>query len=157
MKMAASPSPMVADTMERLSSKAGVLATLAIDRTSSTLLSFKGTLSTLLVSSQGTASAPNANSVAVRSPTTTGPASTITAASNGNSVGDAVSISSAEQGIDEFVRMIWGYVNTTGQLVADMDPDDDLKLLRLRTKKHELVIFPDSKFIFVVVHDVKSS
>lgn len=111
--------------MERLSSKAGVLATLAIDRTSSTLLSFKGTLSTLLVSSQGSASAPSANSAAVRSPTTTGPASTVpAAASNGSITGDVTSASAtAEQGVDEFVRMIWEYVNTTGQLVADMDSD----------------------------------
>jgi len=38
-----------------------------------------------------------------------------------------------------------------------MVEQDDLKLLRLRTRKHELVIVPDAKFIFVVVHDVPSS
>lgn len=30
---------------------------------------------------------------------------------------------------------------------------DELKLLRLRTKKQELVIVPDSKYLLIVVHD----
>jgi len=31
-----------------------------------------------------------------------------------------------------------------------------MKLLRVRTKKHEIVIVPDPKFIFVVVHEVSA-
>ncbi|CZR51616.1 uncharacterized protein PAC_01493 [Phialocephala subalpina] len=175
-KMTASSTPAVAETMERLSSKAGVTATMAIDRTSSSILSFKGTLSTLLVGSQEFAPTSNANPVVALSPTTIAPAPT----ANGliaNTVGDASVVSSAEPAITEFAKMVWQYVNVTGQMVMDMDSDvrtqylytrdkyrrltqgiqDDLKLLRLRTKKHELVIVPDSKFIFVVVHDIKSS
>jgi len=38
-------------------------------------------------------------------------------------------------------------------LQADGLEQDDVKLLRLRTKKHELVIVPDAKYIFIVVHD----
>lgn len=30
---------------------------------------------------------------------------------------------------------------------------DELKLLRLRTKKQELVIVPDVKYLLIVVHD----
>jgi len=30
---------------------------------------------------------------------------------------------------------------------------DELKLLRLRTKKQELVIVPDSKYLLIVIHD----
>ena len=33
---------------------------------------------------------------------------------------------------------------------------DELKLLRVRTKKHEIVIVPDAKFIFVVVHEISA-
>lgn len=32
-------------------------------------------------------------------------------------------------------------------------PDDDLRLLRVRTRKGELVVVPDGRFILVVVHD----
>lgn len=35
----------------------------------------------------------------------------------------------------------------------DNSPQDELKLLRLRTKKQELVIVPELKYILVVVHD----
>ena len=150
---------------------------MAIDRTSSSILSFKGTLSTLLVGSQEFAPTSNANPVVALSPTTIAPVPT----ANGliaNTVGDPSVVSSAEPAITEFAKMVWQYVNVTGQMVMDMDSDvrtqylytrrdkyrrltqriqDDLKLLRLRTKRHELVIVPDSKFIFVVVHDIKSS
>lgn len=30
---------------------------------------------------------------------------------------------------------------------------DELKLLRLRTKKQELVIVPDARYLMIVVHD----
>ncbi|KAJ5053724.1 uncharacterized protein L3040_000015 [Drepanopeziza brunnea f. sp. 'multigermtubi'] len=61
-----------------------------------------------------------------------------------------------DRATERFAKMVWGYVNSTGELVHDMDSEDDVKLLRLRTKKHELVIVPDPKYIFVVVHDVPS-
>lgn len=31
--------------------------------------------------------------------------------------------------------------------------DDEVKLLRLRTKRHEIVVVPDRKFLLCVVHD----
>lgn len=31
--------------------------------------------------------------------------------------------------------------------------DEELKLLRLRTKKHEIVVVPDKKYLLCVVHD----
>ncbi|GJC82894.1 hypothetical protein ColLi_05732 [Colletotrichum liriopes] len=38
-------------------------------------------------------------------------------------------------------------------LSADYGDQDELKLLRLRTKKQELVIVPDPKYLLIVVHD----
>ncbi|KAG9237049.1 hypothetical protein BJ875DRAFT_184513 [Amylocarpus encephaloides] len=58
-----------------------------------------------------------------------------------------------EEGVEEFATMISSFVRSAGGLVQDLDTEDDVKLLRLRTKKHELVIVPDAKYIFVVVHD----
>lgn len=34
------------------------------------------------------------------------------------------------------------------------EEDDELKLLRLRTKVHEIIIFPDRRFLLCVVHDL---
>lgn len=74
----------------------------------------------------------------------------------------------------EVARMVWSFMEAAGALVEDMDADDEVKLLRLRTKRNELVIVPgkmdclrdrssiaasltprdaDPKFILVVIHD----
>lgn len=87
---------------------------------------------------------------------------------------DAPRDGGSEDGVEEFATMISKFVHSAGGLVQDLDTEvrtqwlkldsfhrriqankwqDDVKLLRLRTKKHELVIVPDSKYIFVVVHD----
>lgn len=35
----------------------------------------------------------------------------------------------------------------------ERDEDDEVKLLRMRTKKHEIVVVPDRKYLLCVVHD----
>lgn len=37
---------------------------------------------------------------------------------------------------------------------GDRDEEDEVKLLRMRTKKHEIVVVPDKKYLLCVVHDV---
>ncbi|KAK2795682.1 hypothetical protein FQN52_003531 [Onygenales sp. PD_12] len=39
----------------------------------------------------------------------------------------------------------------------ERDEDDDVKLLRLRTKIHEIIIIPDRKFLLCVVHDLSGA
>lgn len=36
---------------------------------------------------------------------------------------------------------------------GDRDEEDEVKLLRMRTKKHEIVVVPDKKYLLCVVHD----
>lgn len=36
---------------------------------------------------------------------------------------------------------------------GDREDDDEVKLLRMRTKKHEIVVVPDRKYLLCVVHD----
>jgi len=141
-----SSSTSVAETMARLSSKSGVTATIAIERTTSTVLQSTGTLGNMFASSA---------SASIVAPGQTAPATSPSTERDGPVLG--TSDSGEEQSFKDFAKMVWNYVNATGQLVHDMDAEDDLKLLRLRTRKHELVIVPDAKFIFVVVHDVPSS
>jgi dynein light chain roadblock-type len=66
--------------------------------------------------------------------------------------------------------MVWSFLGAAGNLVDELDKEDEVRLLRLRTKKNELVIVPgthhsldslsfitdchlDPKFILVVIHD----
>ncbi|KAK2800543.1 hypothetical protein FQN50_008088 [Emmonsiellopsis sp. PD_5] len=39
----------------------------------------------------------------------------------------------------------------------EREEDDDVKLLRLRTKIHEIIIIPDRKFLLCVVHDLSGA
>ncbi|PLB49164.1 hypothetical protein P170DRAFT_436790 [Aspergillus steynii IBT 23096] len=39
----------------------------------------------------------------------------------------------------------------------ERDEDDEVKLLRMRTKKHEIVVVPDRKYLLCVVHDAAGS
>lgn len=57
-----------------------------------------------------------------------------------------------------------GGVNGTEDSTADdqdrdneRDEDDEIKLLRLRTKKHEIVVVPDRKYLLCVVHDASGA
>jgi len=54
---------------------------------------------------------------------------------------------------EDMAAMVWNFVKASEGLVTGLDAEDDMKLLRLRTRKHELVIVPDSKFLLIVVHD----
>ncbi|KAE9379994.1 hypothetical protein N431DRAFT_323813 [Stipitochalara longipes BDJ] len=122
-------------TLERLSSKPGVIASLVIDRASNALLKSTGTFAFWNASTSSSTPTTAAN------------------ASSTNSTGPERN--SADSG-SHFATTIIGYVATSGGLVQHMDSEDDLKLLRVRTKKHEIVIVPDTKFIFVVVHEISA-
>lgn len=86
---------------------------------------------------------------------------------------------SESKGLEDFAALIWNYVNSSEHLVQELDGEvsssgwgslaciagrgkcladsvprqDGLKLLRLRTKKQEIVIVPDAKYLLTVVHD----
>ncbi|KAB8254429.1 hypothetical protein BDV32DRAFT_132452 [Aspergillus pseudonomiae] len=46
-----------------------------------------------------------------------------------------------------------GIFRDDGDGEASEKDDDEVKLLRLRTKKHEIVVVPDKKYLLCVVHD----
>ncbi|KAI9721299.1 MAG: hypothetical protein M1812_002461 [Candelaria pacifica] len=43
---------------------------------------------------------------------------------------------------EEVARMVWNFVRAAGTMVEGLDAEDEVKLLRLRTRKNELVIVP---------------
>lgn len=46
------------------------------------------------------------------------------------------------QSAEDVARMVWTFVKAAGVLAQGLEKEDDVKLLRVRTKKHELVIVP---------------
>ncbi|OAA43356.1 hypothetical protein BBO_04499 [Beauveria brongniartii RCEF 3172] len=144
------------EKLSRLSKKPGVKASIVIDRASGSILKTSGDVSVLGTTQSRTAS---------------------TAASFSNE--PAAAEESTSKGIDDFAAMIWKFVNNSGAMVEEMDKDvcccrvpsakkkpgegmltsdqDDLRLLRLRTKKHEIVIVLDPRYLLTVIHDSPSS
>ncbi|KAF2206674.1 hypothetical protein CERZMDRAFT_103195 [Cercospora zeae-maydis SCOH1-5] len=55
---------------------------------------------------------------------------------------------------DEVARLVYKFVQGAGEMIEDLNGEhDEAKLLRVRTKKNEVVIVPDAKFLLVVIHD----
>ncbi|KAJ9635469.1 hypothetical protein H2199_008472 [Coniosporium tulheliwenetii] len=118
--------------LTRLSQKPGVQSTLVLARETGAIVRTSGLIST--------SSTANANS--------TQPASDNTLENYANGRKES-GINSAE----DVARLVWTFVEAAGTMIQGLDGEDEAKLLRVRTKKNELVIVPDAKFLLVVIHD----
>ncbi|KAF2753401.1 hypothetical protein EJ05DRAFT_213651 [Pseudovirgaria hyperparasitica] len=119
--------------LTRLSQKPGVQSTLILSRENGAIVRTSG-----LISSSTSANGNN---------TLPAPSdSAVDLYSNGKPEGG---IQSAE----DVARLVWSFVGSASTLASGLDKDDEVKLLRVRTKKNELVIVPDPKFVLVVIHD----
>ncbi|KAK4154852.1 hypothetical protein C8A00DRAFT_32371 [Chaetomidium leptoderma] len=121
------------ETLGRLSKKAGVRATIVLDRTSGAILKTSGQVDSIRKAKASGSSVPATGSFSNDA--------------NGNSGADH------DQGVEELAAMVWNFVSTAGSLVQELDTEDEVKLLRLRTKKQEFVIVPDAKYLLIVIHD----
>lgn len=143
------------ESLGRLSKKSGVLATIVLDRTSGAILTTTGSISPSRTSTVA------ANSLVVNE--------------TSNTSNDVTGGSEDVGGIGQMASMVWNFVRSSAGLVQGLDAEvifiscelinywinrscqDEVKLLRLRTKKYELVIVPDSKYLLVVVHETPSA
>lgn len=108
--------------LTRLSQKPGVQSTLVLSRETGAIVQTSG-----LISISSTA---NANS--------TLPASS-------DEVPEGYSNGSKESGMksaEDVARLVWTFVEAAGTMVHGLEEEDEAKLLRVRTKKNELVIVP---------------
>ncbi|OAL50060.1 hypothetical protein IQ07DRAFT_680415 [Pyrenochaeta sp. DS3sAY3a] len=119
--------------LTRLSQKPGVQSTLILSRETGAIVRTSG-----LISNSSSAN-----------PNSTLPASNDTTTDGYSSGRKESGIHSAE----DIASMVWSFLAAAGTLVDGLDKEDEVKLLRLRTKKNELVIVPDPKFILVAIHD----
>ncbi|SPQ19640.1 3d86c3c1-0fe7-420e-8cc6-da0d9fbf655f [Thermothielavioides terrestris] len=124
------------EALGRLSKKAGVRATIVLDRASGTILKTSGQISSIRSSKASGSSVPAVGS--------------FPGEANGNNNGQ-------DQGAEELASMVWNFVTTAGSFVQELDAEDEVKLLRLRTKKQEFVIVPDAKYLLIVAHDTSSA
>ncbi|KAK6189447.1 rRNA processing protein [Pestalotiopsis sp. IQ-011] len=130
----------VDEALHRLSRKPGVKGWLMLDRSNGAILKTSGQISSIRPA--------KSSNTETTLPTPTG----------GSFSGDVSNPADADNDTEtkaaqELGSMIWAFLSTAGSLVQEIDTEDELKLLRLRTKKQELVIVPETKYILVLIHD----
>lgn len=132
--------------LARLSSKPGVQSTLILTRTDGAIIRSEGLLARTKKrtdSSETRINGSHRDSIG-----------------SGAAAGDDSAENSTDSTKEDIARAVWKYVQATEGLVENMDEEDELRLLRVRTKKNELVIVPSRtrycSFIFTETNDNRS-
>lgn len=131
--------------LTRLASKPGVQSTLILSKADGSIIRTSGLISQTVPSSPSASLkcslsegvVPNSGSLNGRATAEMGATENSNGYEEGRESGGA-GMKSAE----EMARMVWNFVDAAGGLVVGLDVEDEVKLLRLRTKKNELVIVP---------------
>jgi hypothetical protein len=116
----------VSDTLKRLSAKPGVVATLAIDRVTGSLLKSSGWNGSPPFLTFRTSDAETLSSQAASAAS----AGTLSGTNNLPNNAEAQS----EQGMERLAAMIVNFVNSTGTLIQGLDADVSFQSLREGTK-----------------------
>ncbi|XP_050532785.1 dynein light chain roadblock-type 2-like [Daktulosphaira vitifoliae] len=53
----------------------------------------------------------------------------------------------------QYAGLIQQLTDKARSVVRDLDPSNDLMFLRMRTKKHEIIVAPDKEFIMIVIQN----
>ena len=97
------------ETLERISTKAGVKATVVLDRATGSILRTSGQTSSLRTSKTAQPGAGLPSPTTASFPTDQAPVVTTQEAES--------------QGLEEFAAAVWGYVNASGALVEELDTE----------------------------------
>ncbi|KAF2830196.1 hypothetical protein CC86DRAFT_181755 [Ophiobolus disseminans] len=134
--MALNSSDETLSRLARVSQKPGVQSTLILSRQTGAIVRTSGLIS------KSSAANPNSTLPASSEPST-------------DSSTDSYSNGRKESGIhsaEDVASLVWNFLKVAGNLVDELDKEDEVKLLRLRTKKNELFILPESEFILIAIH-----
>ncbi|KAK3063241.1 hypothetical protein LTS18_001982 [Coniosporium uncinatum] len=112
--------------LTRLSQKPGVQSTLILSRDTGAIVRTSGLIS------ESPATNPNS---APPAPAENGADPFTNGTTNG---AKEKGMNSAE----DIARIVWNYVKATESMIKELNGDDDARLLRVRTKRNELVIVP---------------
>ncbi|RSH95197.1 hypothetical protein EHS25_000283 [Saitozyma podzolica] len=82
--------------------------------------------------------------------------STTAAGAGASSIGGIIHFTGSVfegEGGKRYAKAVEGVVASTARAVNECDEGDELKFMRIRTKRHELIITPDEKYLLVVLQD----
>ncbi|KAL8693874.1 MAG: hypothetical protein Q9218_001383 [Villophora microphyllina] len=123
------------ESLSRLAAKPGVKSTLILSKSDGSIIKSTGFLA---------------------SPATQDP-SAPALAGNGFNHSSPLSDDNVDRGTsksaEHVASMVFKFVAVANELAVGLEEGDDARLLRMRTKKSEIVIALDPKFLSVVIHD----
>lgn len=126
------------ENLSRLAVKPGVQSTLVLSKTDGSIIRSTGLLaeSTIAPSSPGNESFGNVSA---------------------NGGGHETLDNDTGKDAKKVARMVFSFVSAAQSFAEGMNTSDEMRLLRLRTRKYEIVIVPDPKFLLVVIQDTPSA
>lgn len=145
------------DNLSRLAAKPGVQSTLILSKTDGSIIRTGGLLAgsspPVLLSSSRPASSSSGGAAAAATTTTIAGNN---AAASGHADGTHAEAyyevdaneNSSEKQAEDVAKMVFSFVSGAGGFVQGMDKGDELKLLRIRTRKSEIVIVPGRSVSF---------
>lgn len=75
-------------------------------------------------------------------------------ASNAQSGGTSATAGGGLKSAEDVARIVWTFFGQAGETAtALMGDEDEVRLVRLRTRRNEIVVVPDARFLLVCVHD----
>ncbi|KAK4569494.1 hypothetical protein LTR86_003257 [Recurvomyces mirabilis] len=131
-----SPSAETEALLARLSQRPGVQSTLVLARDTGAIVRSSGLITAEDAEMESTTPADG------------------TADGAANGTGGEGTTGKGTRNVEEVAKLVWTFVKSASSLVEDLNGShDEAKLLRIRTKKNEIVVVPDAKFLAVVIHD----
>ncbi|KAL8744168.1 MAG: hypothetical protein Q9190_003567 [Brigantiaea leucoxantha] len=133
------------DNLSRLAAKPGVQSTLILSKVDGSIIRSSGLLA--LPFQQPTTA--ESRESGIENPSQNG--ETFSFGSRGNESESLVSTTGGinrRKSAEEVARVVFSFVNAAKDVAEDMESGDEVKLLRLRTRKNELVIVPGQSFSF---------
>ncbi|MCJ1401659.1 hypothetical protein MMC11_004876 [Xylographa trunciseda] len=130
------------ENLSRLASKPGVQFTLVLSRADGAIIQATG------FAMDGMASPTDGNDLHKPAESRMGLAESVD-----EKTGYARNGAESSKNAEAVAKMVYQFVSTTAGLVNDLEDGDDVQLVRLRTRKSEIVIVPDSTYILAVIYD----
>ncbi|KAL9626573.1 MAG: hypothetical protein Q9204_007198 [Flavoplaca sp. TL-2023a] len=137
------------ENLARLAAKPGVQSTLVLSASDGSIIKSTGLLAETALSSS-----PDTSLAREDSNQDDKPLSTYLPSHNINRY---EGVEGRTKSAEHVAKMVFNFVAAAKDFVEGIEKGDDAKLLRLRTRKQEIVIFPDAKYILVVVQDAPSA
>ncbi|KAI4176861.1 MAG: hypothetical protein LQ343_000718 [Gyalolechia ehrenbergii] len=135
------------ENLTRLASKPGVQSTLVLSKSDGSIIRSTGLLASPADKTPSEASIIG-DGVSEGSNITSA-----TTLSNGTHFDETRASEDGSKTAEHIARLVFAFLSAANEFAEGMEKEDDTKLLRMRTRKNEIVIVPDANFVLVVIHD----